>query len=168
MLDGNVPMALGDSLVLSGIGMLVVFLELVLLAGLIVVVSKMIRSLSKKDLPAEAIGVIPATVPVPAAIPAPAPVASPVPAYAAPVPLTLADVDEPTAATVMAVVSHQSGIPLNHLNFRSIKGQIALEGVEEREAAVIMALTAHQLNKPVNKLIFKSIKAADTNSTHKV
>ena len=35
--------------------------------------------------------------------------------------LDLIDVDEPTAATIMAIVSDQSGIPLNRLNFKSIK-----------------------------------------------
>lgn len=35
--------------------------------------------------------------------------------------LDLVDVDEPTAAVIMAIVSDQSGIPLNRLNFKSIK-----------------------------------------------
>lgn len=35
--------------------------------------------------------------------------------------LELVGVDEPTAAVIMAVVSHQSGIALNRLSFKSIK-----------------------------------------------
>ena len=35
--------------------------------------------------------------------------------------LDLIDVDESTAAVIMAIVSDQSGIPLNRLNFKSIK-----------------------------------------------
>ncbi len=35
--------------------------------------------------------------------------------------LDLVDVDEPTAAVIMAIVSEQSGIPLNRLSFKSIK-----------------------------------------------
>ena len=35
--------------------------------------------------------------------------------------LDLVDVDESTAAIIMAIVSDQSGIPLNRLNFKSIK-----------------------------------------------
>ena len=35
--------------------------------------------------------------------------------------LILKDVDQPTAAMIMAIVSDQSGIPLEHLIFRSIK-----------------------------------------------
>lgn len=151
MLDGSVPMALGDSLLLSGIGILMVFFELALLAGLIMIISKVIRDISGKDKAAVAV-----SAPTPVATPAPVVEVS-APA-ALPTSLTLTDVDEPTAATVMAVVSHQTGIALNHLAFRSIKGTVELNGVEERDAAVIMALTAHQLQKPVNKLVFKSIK----------
>lgn len=33
----------------------------------------------------------------------------------------LIDVDEPTAAVIMALVSHNSGIPLERLDFKSIK-----------------------------------------------
>lgn len=35
--------------------------------------------------------------------------------------LKLIDVDEKTAALIMAVVSHESGIPLNELDFHSIR-----------------------------------------------
>lgn len=35
--------------------------------------------------------------------------------------LQLESVDEPTAAVIMAIVSNQSGIPLNRLSFKSIK-----------------------------------------------
>lgn len=35
--------------------------------------------------------------------------------------LKLINTDEPTAAVIMALVSHQSGIPLNRLEFKSIR-----------------------------------------------
>lgn len=35
--------------------------------------------------------------------------------------LDLFDTDEKTAATIMAIISHESGIPLNKLKFNSIK-----------------------------------------------
>jgi Na+-transporting methylmalonyl-CoA/oxaloacetate decarboxylase gamma subunit len=35
--------------------------------------------------------------------------------------LRLINVDEPTAAMIMAIVSDESGIPLDELNFKSIK-----------------------------------------------
>lgn len=60
---------------------------------------------------------------------APAPAAKPVPAPATAgnkvktlrSEVTLIDVDEPTAAVIMALVSHNSGIPLEKLDFKSIK-----------------------------------------------
>ena len=45
----NIPMGLGDSLLLSGIGMLVVFMELVILALMIRVMSKVIGSVTGKS-----------------------------------------------------------------------------------------------------------------------
>lgn len=60
---------------------------------------------------------------------APAPVATPAPVAAAPSndggaytgEVALVDVDEKTAACIMAVVSHETGIPLNELIFKKIK-----------------------------------------------
>ena len=145
MLDGSVPMGLGNSLLLSLIGMLVVFMELIILAFIITLISKAVRAATERGEQAPA----PAAA-APAAAP---PVAAPG--------LTLTDVDAPSAAAVMAIVSDKTGIPLNHLAFHSIKGVIEMDGVEERDAAVIMALVANKLGKPVNKLIFKSIKKVD-------
>jgi Na+-transporting methylmalonyl-CoA/oxaloacetate decarboxylase gamma subunit len=148
----NQPLSLGYSLLVSFIGILMVFLELIILAGMIKISSAVLRAVTaKKDTPKAASAPAPAA---PAAAPAPAAE----PAFIAAPPLVLADVDAPSAAAVMAIVSEKTGIPLNHLAFHSIKGQIAMQGVDDREAAVIMALTANQLGKPVNKLIFKSIK----------
>lgn len=42
--------------------------------------------------------------------------------------LKLTNVDEPTAATIMAIVSHNSGIALNRLKFKSIR---LIEDAEE-------------------------------------
>lgn len=59
------------------------------------------------------------------AVPAPAEASKPVPAAKAAKALRseikLIDVDEPTAAVIMALVSHNSGIPLEKLDFKSIK-----------------------------------------------
>ena len=93
-------------------GMVIVFLMLAVLCGMIVVISKVVGGLTKKS---EA-----AATPAPAA--APAPTAAPVPA---PGPfggeVALIDVDEKTAACIMAIVSHETGIPLSELVFKSIK-----------------------------------------------
>lgn len=143
----NISMGLGDSLLLSGIGMLVVFMELIILALMIRVMSKVISSVtgkSKEAAPAVAVA-------APAAVPA-------APALCAAPALTLTDVSEPAAAAVMAIVSDKTGIPLSRLAFHSIKGVIEIEGATDEEAAVIMALTADKIGVPVNKLVFKSIK----------
>ena len=59
------------------------------------------------------------------AVPAPAEASKPAPAAKAAKALRseikLIDVDEPTAAVIMALVSHNSGIPLEKLDFKSIK-----------------------------------------------
>lgn len=148
----NQPMGLGSSLLLSFIGIMMVFLELVILALMIQISSEVLRAVTGKKAEAP-------KAPAPAAVPAPAPAPAAEPAFIAAPPLELSDVDAPSAAAIMAIVSEKTGVPLNHLAFHSIRGKIAMEGVDDRDAAVIMALTAHQLGKPVNKLIFKSIKA---------
>ncbi|OUN06524.1 hypothetical protein B5G43_08945 [Flavonifractor sp. An92] len=93
-------------------GMVIVFLMLAVLCGMIVVISKVVAALTKKSESA-----------------APAPTAAPAPAPAAPAPapgpfggeVALIDVDEKTAACIMAIVSHETGIPLSELVFKSIK-----------------------------------------------
>ena len=146
-----VPMPFGNALLLSVIGVVMVFLMLILLAGMIQLLSMAIRKISgenKKSVEPKKETVNNAPVKTAPAVVEEAEATG----------LTLTDVDEPTAAVVMALVSHETGIPLNHLNFKSIKGIVELDGVDEREAAVIMALTAHQMGKPVENLVFKSIK----------
>lgn len=58
--------------------------------------------------------------PVPAVKPAPVPTAEHT-AKALRSEVKLIDVDEPTAAVIMALVSHNSGIPLERLDFKSIR-----------------------------------------------
>ena len=69
-------------------------------------------------------------------------------------------VGEKTAATIMAIVSHESGIPLNRLDFKSIKLKEDLElyKTDDKTAAAIMAIVSNQTGIPLNKLAFKSIK----------
>jgi hypothetical protein len=49
------------------------------------------------------------------------PLGTPLPASASQGKLELIATDEPTAAVLMAIVSEQSGIPLNQLVFKSIR-----------------------------------------------
>lgn len=91
-------------------GIVIVFLMLAVLCLMIPVISKCVRMTQKKASPA------PAAVPTPAsAAPAPAPAG----AYGGEV--ALIDVDEKTAACIMAIVSHETGIPLSELVFKKIK-----------------------------------------------
>ena len=92
-------------------GLVIVFLMLAVLCAMIVIISKVVSALTKK---AESAASAPAAAPapVPAAAPAPGPFGGEV---------ALIDVDEKTAACIMAIVSHETGIPLSELVFKSIK-----------------------------------------------
>lgn len=156
MLTEKGTLTFGQSLLLSGIGMLVVLMELAILAVMIIILSKVLNSITGREAPAA-----PAPAPAPKAAPAPAP-AAPAAAPVRPAGLTLENVDEPTAAAIMAIVSERSGIPLNHLDFHSIKGApVVLEGIDEDTAAVVMAIVSKETGIPMNRLSFNSIKKVD-------
>ena len=145
----HLPMSLGDSLLLSGIGMLVVFMELIILSAMILLMSKAITSLGGKQASSPASGQATGATPEPTPAPSGA-VAAPV--------VTLQDVSEPAAAAIMAITANKMDLPLSRLAFRSIKGIIQIEGATEEEVAAIMAITADKMGVPVNKLVFHSIK----------
>lgn len=111
----NIPNNLeltGSMLIVALVGIVIVLVELGILAVLIQGISKIVRALE---------GAVSKKSAAPAAA-APAPAAAPAVAPAAPsAGVQLVDVDEPTAAVVMAIVSNESGIPLNRLSFKSIK-----------------------------------------------
>lgn len=156
MLTSIGTLTFGQSLVLSGIGMSVVLLELAILAVMIVILSKVLGAVvGEKKAPAAA------AVPAPApAAPAPVPAAPAAPAR--PAGLRLENVDEPSAATMMAIISDKTGIPLNHLDFHSIKGApVELKGVDEETAAVLMSIVSKESGIPMNRLSFNSIKKVD-------
>ena len=102
------PISVLDALMIALSGIVIVFLMLALLWGVIAVISRVMGVLEKHT-------AHPAS--VSAAAPAPAPAAAP-----APVPqVKLEGVSEVEAACVMAIVSHETGIPLDQLVFKSIK-----------------------------------------------
>ena len=106
----NIPNNLeltGSMLIVALVGILIVLVELGILAVLIQGISKIVRALE---------GAVSKKPAVPAA--AAAPVAAPAAPSAG---VQLVGVDEPTAAVIMAIVSNESGIPLNRLSFKSIK-----------------------------------------------
>ncbi len=104
-----------DGLTISITGILMVFLELLLLAIAVVIISKVVgvfTSKGKKD-KSESTSSESASVPVVSG--------TPLPETQSAGQIDLVNVSEADAAVIMAIVSHQSGIPLNRLSFKSIK-----------------------------------------------
>ncbi len=117
MFADKISLTMSETLLVAVAGIIVVMLELALLTVLILSISKAMRSIEGKLSKASEEAPVPALT-VASAVPA-APVA---PVAAAPVnnPV-LVDVDDRSAAVIMAIVSDQTGIPLNQLSFKSIK-----------------------------------------------
>lgn len=114
---------IAEALNVSVTGFVVVLLILALLAVLVLLLSKGVRAVEgsakkKKSAPKAKAEKAPAKAPA-ATVSAPA--ATALPANCSTGQLDLYDVDEKTAAVIMAIVSHESGIPLNRLQFKSIK-----------------------------------------------
>ena len=95
------PLGVLDALMIAVSGFFIVFLMLAVLWGIIVIVSRAVTALAGKEQHSAA---------APAA-----------PAPAAPAAVVLEGIDETQAACVMAIVSHETGIPLDELVFKSIK-----------------------------------------------
>ena len=108
------PLSLIDALMVALSGFATVSIMPALLWGTIAVVSRAVSGVEHR----------PAAAPAPAPMPAPAPAApaAAAPAAAQPAPqVVLEGIDETQAACVMAIVSHETGIPLDQLVFKSIK-----------------------------------------------
>ena len=105
------PISVLDALMIALSGIVIVFIMLALLWGVIAVISRVMGVLEKHTAhPASVSAAAPAAA-APAAAPAPAPVPQ----------VKLEGVSEVEAACVMAIVSHETGIPLDQLEFKSIK-----------------------------------------------
>ena len=105
------PISVLDALMIALSGIVIVFIMLALLWGVIAVISRVMGVLEKHTVhPASVSAAAPAAA-APAAAPAPAPVPQ----------VKLEGVSEVEAACVMAIVSHETGIPLDQLGFKSIK-----------------------------------------------
>jgi hypothetical protein len=73
--------------------------------------------------------------------------------------VTLEGLSEQDAATIMAITSHKTGIPVERLGFCSIRLKSPeLINVSEQDAATVMAITSHKTGIPLENLYFKSIK----------
>ena len=106
------PISVLDALMIALSGIVIVFLMLALLWGIIVVISRAVGALEKHTAHPASAGAAAPSAPAPTSA-APAPAAVPQ--------VKLEGVSEIEAACVMAIVSHETGIPLDQLVFKSIK-----------------------------------------------
>ncbi len=105
------PISVLDALMIALSGIVIVFLMLALLWGVIAVISRVMSVLEKHTAHPSSVSAAAPAAAAPAAAPAPAPVPQ----------VKLEGVSEVEAACVMAIVSHETGIPLDQLVFKSIK-----------------------------------------------
>lgn len=161
MFADKITLTMPETLLVAVAGILVVMAELALITVLILGISKMMRSIESKLTGGNDEAPEVSVTAVPAATPAATPVAPAAPVAYMPGRVQLIDVDEPTAAVVMALVSNQTGIPLERLWFKSIKGKTELVDVDERTAATIMAIVSKESGIPLDRLNFKSIKKVE-------
>lgn len=103
------PISVLDALMIALSGIVIVFLMLALLWGVIAVISCVMGALEKHTAHPASVSAAAPVAAAPAAAPAPAPQ------------VKLEGVSEVEAACVMAIVSHETGIPLDQLVFKSIK-----------------------------------------------
>ena len=105
------PISVLDALMIALSGIVIVFLMLALLWGVIAVISRVMGALEKHTAHPASVGAAAPAAASTAAAPAPAPAPQ----------VKLEGVSEVEAACVMAIVSHETGIPLDQLVFKSIK-----------------------------------------------
>lgn len=110
----SIKMPIGKTLLTAVVGIATVLLILAIIDGLIMLVSKFIRAIENNLNGKKAANTAEAS-------PESKLSGTPLPEGMSQGQLDLVGVDEPTAAVIMALVSHQSGIPLNRLSFKSIK-----------------------------------------------
>jgi len=159
MFADRISLTMSETLLVAVAGIIVVMLELALLSVLILGLSKIMRSIESKIGNPESHEAPAAPVVTP--IVAPVPVSAPAAALPVAAGIQLTDVDETTAAVIMAIVSKESGIPLEKLSFKSIRATTQLVDVDEPTAAAIMAIVSKESGIPLERLSFKSIKKVE-------
>lgn len=160
----SIPDALGT----SGLGFLLVLAVLAVIMLFVRLLSKILGGKSKKGNKEETVTEAQSPAPVQstqtgtviAEEPAKAEVTLPyTPGY-----VTLDGVKEQDAAVIMAITSHESGIPLERLCFKSIRRlnqEPELINIEEQDAAVVMAIISDKTGISLDNLIFNSIKLVE-------
>lgn len=106
----------GESLLIAISGIVIVFIMLAILCLFIPLISRCVQFFERRGKKSAPAAKPAAPAPAPQAAPAAAPAGG---TYGGEV--ALIDVDEKTAACIMAIVSHETGIPLSELIFKKIK-----------------------------------------------
>ncbi|MBQ9507787.1 MAG: OadG family protein [Clostridia bacterium] len=114
-LYGDTPITLGRALLIAAVGFLIVFAVLGLIALFVKAMGKAFDAAEKKKQSE------PASVPAAAQTRTSPPAEPALPENESAGQLVLTDVTEEEAALIMAIVSHKSGVPLNRLQFNSIR-----------------------------------------------
>ena len=159
---------ISDALGTSGLGFFLVLVVLAVIMLFVKLLSKILGGKSKKETKEVAVAESNSPAPVQTAqadiTVAEEPVKAEAPLPYTPGYVTLDGVKEQDAAVIMAITSHESGIPLERLCFKSIRRlnqEPELTNIEEQDAAVIMALVSHKTGIPLENLIFNSIKLVE-------
>ena len=157
-----------DALSTSGFGFILVLIVLAVIMLFVRLLSKILGGKSKKENKEETVTEAQSPAPVQstqtgtviAEEPAKAEATLPyTPGY-----VTLDGVKEQDAAVIMAITSHESGIPLERLCFKSIRRlnqEPELINIEEQDAAVVMAIISDKTGISLDNLIFNSIKLVE-------
>lgn len=123
MFSNVTDLPMSQALLIAVVGFFIVFSELVLISFAVLLISKSVRAVEgffAKRKPVE-VSAEPAVLPLPESPAEKQSEGTPLPTTQSQGSLDLIDTDEATAAVIMAIVSDRSGIPLNRLNFKSIK-----------------------------------------------
>ena len=157
-----------DALSTSGFGFLLVLVVLAVIMFFVKILSKAINGASKKEKAEEPVTEVQTPAPVQTAqtktVIAEEPKKTEAPLPYTPGYVTLDGVKEQDAAVIMAITSHESGIPLERLCFKSIRRlnqEPELINIEEQDAAVLMALISDKTGISLDNLIFNSIKLVE-------
>ena len=162
---GTYNLTFGESLTMSGIGILVVFLELVILAVIVLLMGKIVSSVAgKKGNAAPAAKAAPAAAPAPKAAAPAAAVRTLVAGYNVLKPvLALCGVDDPTAAMVMAITADKLGTQPSELSFRAIRAielPEELNGLKPEEAAEVVSKCATENGFTLDTVTIKAVRLA--------
>ncbi|MBE6800341.1 MAG: hypothetical protein E7529_03960 [Ruminococcaceae bacterium] len=157
-----------DALGTSGLGFFLVLAVLAVIMLFVKLLSKVLGGKSKKEKKEEAVTEIQTSAPVqtaqPETIVAEEPKKTEAPLPYTPGYVTLDGVKEQDAAVIMAITSHETGIPLERLCFKSIRRlnqEPELINIEEQDAAVVMAIISDKTGISLDNLIFNSIKLVE-------